>query len=382
MNTSGKTVLFIFPHFSRYEINNNPESEYFRELILANQLLSQGLKVKVYFVSDKVYKSSLIESFSPDAANTLASTEVYSTRLSEGVKKFKPDIVIIKGAGYRLTRNLWISAQGAFKVIFIVGGGLYDYLFPIAEHIFSEFPGQTLYCGPLWYSKSKISHLGKKTLLAADRQKDQKKKFDIISVGRLITTKNLKALCELSSSYKIIIVGDGPERHGLEALAKFRGLNITFAGHLSQNDTANCIAESRLMVHPSTSEGFPRVFYEALTLGVPVVGLEGVYGSYIRAIPGVVLVEMSQLREVVEQILNNDNVLASLRKDAELAGQDLECDFKKTSAEFCNIVINKALNISKRKAHVFWLNRFFCEIYYLYRRVAGVFKKKKRLWKR
>ena len=71
---------------------------------------------------------------------------------------------------------------------------------------------------------------------------------------------------------RALIVGDGPERPALEALARDLGLPVTFAGFLPDYDSViAAMKASRVFVLPSTREGFGIAALEAMACGVPVV---------------------------------------------------------------------------------------------------------------
>jgi len=106
--------------------------------------------------------------------------------------------------------------------------------------------------------------------------------WDVIFTGRLIREKNvdllLRALVpvrEEVGDLRALIIGDGPERAALEALARDLGLPVTFAGFLPDYDTViAAMKASRVFVLPSTREGFGIAALEAMACGVPVVTVD------------------------------------------------------------------------------------------------------------
>ncbi len=104
---------------------------------------------------------------------------------------------------------------------------------------------------------------------------------DVIFTGRLIREKNvdllLRALVPLREEVPdlgALIVGDGPERPALEALARDLGLDgaVTFTGFLPDHDSViAAMKASRVFVLPSTREGFGIAALEAMACGLPVV---------------------------------------------------------------------------------------------------------------
>lgn len=104
--------------------------------------------------------------------------------------------------------------------------------------------------------------------------------YDVIFAGRLIKEKNvdvlIKAVARLKSNFpdiKCCIVGDGPEKEGLAELAKKTGVygNIEFAGFQEYRKLIGKIKASKVLVLPSSREGFGMVVIEAFACGVPVV---------------------------------------------------------------------------------------------------------------
>jgi glycosyltransferase involved in cell wall biosynthesis len=103
----------------------------------------------------------------------------------------------------------------------------------------------------------------------------------LISVGHLIPRKGfdlvLRALGEgneKTRGWRYAVIGDGPLRKDLDALAERMGISerVTFIGSLDQDRLALWYSASDLVVVPSRREGTPNVLMEALASGVPVVG--------------------------------------------------------------------------------------------------------------
>ena len=101
---------------------------------------------------------------------------------------------------------------------------------------------------------------------------------DMISIGTLEPRKNQEFLLrvlarsnELGQRYTLTIVGDGPDRAKLIALAKELGLDqqVRFAGF--QRNAATLISQHRVFVHAAHFESFGIVLVEALSLGKPIL---------------------------------------------------------------------------------------------------------------
>jgi glycosyltransferase involved in cell wall biosynthesis len=103
----------------------------------------------------------------------------------------------------------------------------------------------------------------------------------LLFVGSVDMAKGIKFLLEAMASLvrmgvtcTLDICGEGPERQSLEQLAKQLGLNdsVTFRGHVRWGEELTAIYRSSdILVHPSLSEGVPKVVLEAMANGVAVV---------------------------------------------------------------------------------------------------------------
>jgi glycosyltransferase involved in cell wall biosynthesis len=106
-------------------------------------------------------------------------------------------------------------------------------------------------------------------------------RFDLIYVGRLLQHKRVADLLHAvgrlgreGDSLTCAIVGVGPERDRLEALAADLGIasRVRFYGSLEEHtDVYGLIKSSGVFVLPSVREGFGLVVVEALACGVPVI---------------------------------------------------------------------------------------------------------------
>ncbi len=97
-----------------------------------------------------------------------------------------------------------------------------------------------------------------------------------ITVGRLVPWKRIDQLLEALFQVPglgLVVVGDGPERSRLEALAKRLSVSerVYFAGSQSKLETLMLMAACDFFVLNSTYEGLPHVVLEAMALGLPVV---------------------------------------------------------------------------------------------------------------
>ena len=101
----------------------------------------------------------------------------------------------------------------------------------------------------------------------------------IVTAGALIPRKGqtlaIEALALLPGA-ELVLIGEGPDRAGLDALARSSGVadRVRFTGALAHEDLPLWLAAADVALQPSSSEGLANVWVEALACGTPVVTTE------------------------------------------------------------------------------------------------------------
>jgi glycosyltransferase involved in cell wall biosynthesis len=107
---------------------------------------------------------------------------------------------------------------------------------------------------------------------------EQKKEYDLILIGRLSEVKRvdrflhaIKLAKEKLPMLNAVIVGDGPDKQALEALAMQLGIaeHIDFVGW--QNDVHVWLQKSKCFVLTSDSEGLSQALIQAMMTGLPAI---------------------------------------------------------------------------------------------------------------
>jgi len=119
---------------------------------------------------------------------------------------------------------------------------------------------------------------------------------DVIFAGRLVDFKHIDVLLEAISrikhtmpDIKLAIVGDGPKRAELEQLSRRLGLedNVGFIGFKPNHGSViELMKSSKVLVLPSTREGFGIVAIEANAAGLPVITTTAPANAANRLIDG------------------------------------------------------------------------------------------------
>lgn len=102
----------------------------------------------------------------------------------------------------------------------------------------------------------------------------------ILTSGRLVPWKGFRMLikimpriCEINQAFRLVIVGDGPDRKNLESMIKNLGLErkVFLVGKKSRTDLAVYFAAADMFVLDTGYEGFSHQILEAMSAGVPVI---------------------------------------------------------------------------------------------------------------
>jgi teichuronic acid biosynthesis glycosyltransferase TuaC len=98
-------------------------------------------------------------------------------------------------------------------------------------------------------------------------------------VGNLVPEKGQSLAIEAlthAPDLRLVIVGDGPLRAELAALARNLGVEqrVTFRPAMPQRDLRHLYASTDVLLLTSTREGWPNVVLEAMACGTPVVGVD------------------------------------------------------------------------------------------------------------
>lgn len=135
----------------------------------------------------------------------------------------------------------------------------------------------------------------------------------LVSVGHLVERKRhadvvraLAALGERFDDVRYVVVGDGPEREPLRALATQLGVGdrVQLRGQLAPAAALATARAAALFVLPSVDEAFGVAYIEAMAAGVPAIGCRGEAGpeEIAAAGGGIVLVEPRDPRALAERI--------------------------------------------------------------------------------
>lgn len=151
----------------------------------------------------------------------------------------------------------------------------------------------------------------------------------IVFVGRLVERKGvgdllgaMAALPQELRSVGLTIVGDGPLRGSLEAVARRAGLNVTWRGFETPAGVIEVLRESAVFCAPSVAaapedaEAFGMVYLEAALQGLPVVAYAtgGVPQAVVDGVTGLLAPEkdVAALSHHLQALLTTPELAAAL----------------------------------------------------------------------
>jgi len=144
-----------------------------------------------------------------------------------------------------------------------------------AAIVFANSADTAMRARALGAGETRVVHLGTDVPRVPPPQR-----HDLVTVAHLVARKRhadvLHALARLPGR-RWTVVGDGPERPALEALAHDLGVadRVSFLGALPHGEAVATAQSGTAFVLPSVDEAFGVAYVEAMAAGVPAIGCAG-----------------------------------------------------------------------------------------------------------
>jgi len=206
--------------------------------------------------------------------------------------------------------NIWLS-----KVLYKRAGGIISQTSQAAELMSQRLKGK--------YSNIRVIP----NPLRHITYDGQEKKNQIIALGRLVREKRYDRLMYIMSrlknqTWKLVIVGEGPFRGYIENLIDQYKLNdrVVLLGRKTNVD--KYLAESKIFVMTSDSEGFPNALCEGMAHGLACISIDCVAGpsDIIDNGNNGILIKDEDLEgfaQELDDLICDENKRNSLGKEAE-----------------------------------------------------------------
>ena len=176
-----------------------------------------------------------------------------------------------------------------------------------------------------------VPHGIEESFLDAIPRQNNTEEVRILSVGALITLKNLDkvlyALANLKNKYsfRYTIVGSGPEKDSLITLASKLDIDqrVDFIDKIPYSHIPEEMGKNDIFILPSYFESFGRVLFEAMAVGLPIICARntGVHGYFREGEEGlsVVHTDVADIESKLSLLLSDKK----LRKEMGRKAKDL-----------------------------------------------------------
>jgi glycosyltransferase involved in cell wall biosynthesis len=152
-----------------------------------------------------------------------------------------------------------------------------------------------------------------------------------VCVGRLVPHKRVDLLLRVWDQVRVavggqlIVVGDGPDRTSLEAIA---GNDVVFVGRVDEDEKWQLLSRSWALVHPAHHEGWGIVIIEAAEVGTPAIGFNvpGVKDAIVDGISGILVDSEADLARQWIELAKNRSLRERLSEGARRHGSHFGWD--------------------------------------------------------
>jgi glycosyltransferase involved in cell wall biosynthesis len=164
-----------------------------------------------------------------------------------------------------------------------------------------------------------------------------------VCLGRLVPHKRVDLLLRvwdqvrLEVGGRLVVVGDGPERASLEALA---GADVEFAGRVDDDEKWLLLSRAWALVHPAHHEGWGIVIIEAAQVGTPALGFKvpGVKDAIVDGVTGIHVSTEADLARRWIELATNSSLRDRLSDGARRYGSNF--GWEEVAREFSVIAMN------------------------------------------
>ncbi|MCA9497448.1 MAG: glycosyltransferase family 4 protein [Nanoarchaeota archaeon] len=174
-----------------------------------------------------------------------------------------------------------------------------------------------------------------------DLENSLSKKFEILSVGRLIERKGLKYLLEALKDVKnvsLTIVGDGPLKENLISLAKDYNIDAKFLGDINHDEIPKYYKKADIFVLPSLSESMSNTILEAIAASLPIITTKTGPQEIIKGNGFIVNIESpKEIKDAIIELRDNPLLKKNMGKRSFEIAKDLS--WEKIALEYYKLYV-------------------------------------------
>ena len=216
----------------------------------------------------------LIKTINDNKKENTVVFSMQSSMVSILVSKFYKTRIVARNSEDPISSTKYADNYISSIIVFFLRFIIYNF----ADGILTNSYGSRKSLKLFLIDKNKIKTIYNPYLLHIKKKTNYKKKNLILSIGRLVKQKNFETLIKGFSifskdnpSYKLIILGDGPEKEKLKQLIKKLNCNkkIILKGWIK--NTNKYFFNSKLFILTSLYEGLGNVFIDAVNNEVPCI---------------------------------------------------------------------------------------------------------------
>lgn len=125
------------------------------------------------------------------------------------------------------------------------------------------------------FLKNKLSQMNNFIDTKVFSPETKEKTYDIIYVARFDRDKNHRLLIRAlrKTSFRLLLIGKGPERKSIERLASTCSVNLSIIDSVPNSTLREYYNAAHICAFPSLHEGCPKTLLEAMACGIPPVTL-------------------------------------------------------------------------------------------------------------
>lgn len=318
-------IAIVHPYPAKPALEEAASSIIYRDRALGSLLVDLGHTVKGFRTTETPgQRSGAVRSPDPfldwfyypvdERSRAVSRARMLSPALSAALAEWQPDFVLIKGIGTAI--GIELLERSAVPMGAIIGGNHTERQLAKTDVILTENPEQERYLARRM-GHSPLIRLPKlvSPVFMDDTVEDPL--FDIAVIGKFEAHKNHETLKPLfDHELSIVLVGDGSLRSDLEEYSRGRVATVAFPGFVGTDEVAKILKKSRVLVHPSLSEGFPRAVVEAMASGTPSICIRGVVGWPLEDGVNSLLVSPNELVPRTLELLADGQALQRLSSGA------------------------------------------------------------------